>query len=346
MTRLPPLLGSLALLAAAAHGAEAGRAPPFEPLPPGMTRLTFFGERPDWSADGKRIIFLEKTFGDVFEVEVSSRALRPLTHHYFHEGYTRALHLQNGDILLSGAREFDARDPWKSRNRTAELWVLPRSLERPPVPLGTRCSEGPAVSRSRMRIAWTLTHENEPETLPEGASQMWMADIEYDGGVPRLAGKRLILDSRDLPFKCTLETQDFRPPEEKELTFSAYGYQGTEVMGVEIETRKVTNYSNAPGQYDEPEGIFPDGRHTLVECDRHSKKGSGHIDLYKLALDGSGTVERLTHFNDRPAYKASNPVVSPDGKTIAFQEARSNEPAGVGHGIILLSLDPAEGKEH
>ena len=28
------------------------------------------------------------------------------------------------------------------------------------------------------------------------------------------------------------------------------------------------NYSNAPRQYDEPEGIFPDGEHTLVECDR------------------------------------------------------------------------------
>src|SRR5206468_2269013 len=51
-------------------GQEAGRAPPYEPLPAGMQRLTFFGERADWSPDGKRIIFLEKTFGDVFEIEL------------------------------------------------------------------------------------------------------------------------------------------------------------------------------------------------------------------------------------------------------------------------------------
>jgi hypothetical protein len=96
---------------------------------------------------------------------------------------------------------------------------------------------------------------------------MHEADIVYEGGRPRLANQRLILDSRDLPFRCTMETQNFRPPEEKELTFTAYGYQGTEVCGVDLITKKVTNYSNAPGQYDEVEGIFPDGRHTCVECD-------------------------------------------------------------------------------
>ena len=48
------------------------------------------------------------------------------------------------------------------------------------------------------------------------------------------------------------------------------------------------NYSNAPDRYEEPEGIFPDGKHTLVECDKHNLKGRQHIDIYKLALDGSG----------------------------------------------------------
>lgn len=51
-------------------------------------------------------------------------------------------------------------------------------------------------------------------------------------------------------------------------------------------TGKVANYSNAPGQYEEPEGIFPDGRHTLVECDKHILKGSQYDDIYKLDLVG------------------------------------------------------------
>ncbi|NWG12997.1 MAG: PD40 domain-containing protein, partial [Acidobacteria bacterium] len=125
------------------------------------------------------------------------------------------------------------------------------------------------------------------------------------------------------PFQCGLETQNFRPPDENELIFSAYGYQKTEVMGLNLQTGKVVNYSNAPDQYDEPEGIFPDGKYTLVECDAHNPKGSQHIDLYKLALDGSGRSERITHFNDYPGYKASNPVVSDDGKYIAFISDRS-----------------------
>ena len=88
----------------------------------------------------------------------------------------------------------------------------------------------------------------------------------------------MVLESRDLPFRCTLEAQNFRPPDERELTFSAYGHDGTEVCGVDLASGKVTNYSKAPDQYDEPEGIFPDGKFTLVECDRANhagKKGRG-----------------------------------------------------------------------
>ena len=138
-----------------------------------------------------------------------------------------------------------------------------------------------------------------------------------------------------------METQNFRPRAEKELTFSAYGYQGTEVCAIDLETKKVVDYSNAPDQYDEPEGIYPDGEFTLVECDRQNRKGPGYVDLWKLKLDGSGQYERLTYFSDYPGYKASNPVVSDDGRFIAFQMAKSREAAGVGHGIFILDLQAA-----
>ena len=153
--------------------------------------------------------------------------------------------------------------------------------------------------------------------------------------MPKLANQRTIIDSQELPFRCTLETQNFRPPEERELTFSAYGYQGTDVCGIDLITKKVVNYSNAPNQYDEPEGIYPDGKFTLVESDRQNRKGSGFVDLWKLKLDGSGLAERLTFFSDYPGYKASNPAVSDDGRFIAFQMAKSREAAGVGHGIFI-----------
>lgn len=309
-------------------------------LPPYITRLTHFGQRGNWSHNGEKILFLERTYGDVFEVTLDSAVIRPVTHHYYHEGYTRALYLSNGDILLSGARTFDAEDPGPSRGENAELWVLDDSLQGPPVPLGTKASEGPAVSRKRLTIAWTIDHGDYPERLPEGVSQIWRGDIEYRDGKPELANKKLVLDSRDLPFEAGLETQDFRPPEEDELIFSAYGYQGTEVMGIDLETGEITNYSKSPG-YEEPEGIFPSGKDVAVESDRHHGGGYQHIDVYRLRLDGSGEMKRLTFFGENPGYKGSNPAISDDGRFMVFQMAKVGDPAGVGRGLFIYDLAQA-----
>jgi hypothetical protein len=324
------LVGFLSVNCPGQARSKEGRSP-LDELPEHITRVTYFGQRADFSHDGNRILFIEKTFGDVYEVEIATRNIRPMTHHYYHEGYTRALYLANGDILLSGARRFDAKDPFASRSeKNAELWVLKKDLSGPPVPLGEKCSEGPAVSRRRMHIVWT-----------QGGA-FYAADILYEKSEPKLANKVKVLDKKDLSFKTGLETQNLRPPDEKELIFSAYGYQGTEVCGLDPATGNVVNYSKAPGQYDEPEGIFPDGKHTLVECDKHNRRGTQYIDIYKLALDGSGKTERVTFFSDYPGYKASNPVVSDDGRYIAFQVARRGDMAGVGRGILIFDLEKYE----
>jgi len=318
---------------------------PADHLPPYITQITWFGERADWSPDGQKILFLSKTFGDAMELDVTTRHIRNLTAHYPHHGYTRATYLMNGDILLSGPETFDPKHIGTAREQ-CWLYVLDKNFNRPATPLGTKCSEGAAVSRHRLHIAWTHVATEYPEEMPAGTSRMQEADIVYENGKPMLANQRLIVVSTNVPFKCTLETQNFRPPEERELTFSAYGYQGTDVCGIDLVTKKVTNYSDSPGQYDEPEGIFPDGQFTLVECDKQNHKGPSFVDLWKLKLDGSGSYERLTHFSDYPGYKASNPVVSDDGQFIAFQMATSREAAGVGHGIFIYDIAKAKAAAH
>jgi hypothetical protein len=309
---------------------------PFE-LPSHIRQVTTFGQRADWSHDGKRILFIEKTFGDVYEVTLETLEVRPLTHHYYHEGYVRALYLSNGDILLSGARKFDAENPVPSRKRDAELWVLDKSGEMPPVPLGEICYEGPAVSRKSLKIAWSWKGD-QPEAVD------YMADIEYHDGIPEIANKKAVLTKEHLPGILDIETQNFRPPDERELIFSAYSdeFKACEVMGVDLETGEIKNYSLMPGEYDEPEGIFPDGEHILVECDRHNDGGTHQIDIYKLTLDGSGTSVRLTFFSDHEGYKSSNPVVSDDGRYMAFQVARVGDWAGVGRGIFVFDLEAGE----
>jgi hypothetical protein len=194
-----------------------------------------------------------------------------------------------------------------------------------------------------MHIAWSYRAAQFPGEMPPGSSQMHEADIVYEKGVPTLANQRKILDSRDLPFKATLEPQNYRPPLERELIFSAYDYQQTDVFGVDLTTGKLTNYSNGPGVYDEPEGIFPSGEFTTVESDKHNPAGKGfdRADIHKLKLDGSGAMERLTFFADVPTYRGSNPVVSDDGRYMAFQMGRSGVAAGIGYGLFLYDFTKA-----
>ena len=50
----------------------------------------------------------------------------------------------------------------------------------------------------------------------------------------------------------------------------------------------------------------------------------------------------MTYFNDYPGYKATNPVVSDDGRFMAFQMAKVGDPAGVGRGIFIYDFEKAE----
>ncbi len=306
---------------------------PFD-LPPHIKQITTFGQRADWSHDGKKILFIEKTFGDVYEVTVETGELRPMTHHYYHEGYVRALYLSNGDILLSGARHFNAEDPVPSRKKNAELWILKKDFQKAPIALDEICYEGPAVSRNNLKIAWSVRGD-QPDAV------FYMADLRYDEGIPEIINKKKILTKEYHTPLLDIETQNFRPPDGKEIIFSGYGeeYRNCEVMGLIIESGEIRNYSQKADEYDEPEGIFPDGNFTLVECDRHNSKGTGQIDIYKLKLNGSGEAERLTYFADFHGYKSSNPVISDDGRYMAFQVARKNDWAGVGRGIFIFDLN-------
>jgi hypothetical protein len=327
-------------LSARAADPKAGQSPA-DHLPPHITQLTSFGERPDWSHDGSKILFMSKTLGDAMEIDLATKTIRDLTADYPHYGYMRALYLANGDILLSGPKSYDPAKLDVAR-RHCYLYVLDKSLKKPAIPLGVLCNEGPAVSRKRMHIAWTEWAES-TENQPPPTSTIYEADIVYENGVPALANKKTVVDNHALPFPCTIETQNFRPPDEKELTFSAYNPPGTksDVCIVDLATKAVTNCTHSPEIYDEVEGIFPDGNYAMVECDQQRPGGPANIDIWRLKLDGSGEYQRMTFFSDYPGYKSSNPVVSDDGRFFAFQMGLSRNAPGVGHGVFLYDFAKA-----
>ena len=316
-------------------------------MPSHITRLTDFGSRPDWSIDGERILFLNGPVGDLFEIDINTREIISLTDHYQNFGYTRALYLANGDILLCGPKFKDTSsdDPEEGRFDSV-LWVLEKPFDQPAVLLDEPCWEGPTVSRRTMKIAWTKSNINwnEIETIVNGFSEIWMGEIEYINEVPTLVNKVQLLNRQDVD-NFVLETQNFRPPNDDELMFSLYAYQGGEVMGLDLNTGQIRNYSNSQF-YEEVEGVFPDGQFTTVERDLRIVLIPEIIDIWKLSLDGNSDYKRLTFFGDYEGYGASNPVVRDDGRYMAFQmKDASVEIQGAGLGLFLFDLEAFETDE-
>lgn len=325
---------TLALAGTSPQGTKTGS--PEDRLPPNITRLTHFGERASWSPDGKRIAFMEKSFGDAYEVEVSTKIIRLLTH-YAHPGFLRVQFLPNGDYFLIGARTFT--DIGATRSRDQEMWIL-KADAKPgdhAVPLDHKISEGVAISRDAMTIAWSNTRGQYPDRFEQGESAIYTADIVYENGQPKLANKKEVIRAK--APECTLEAQDFRK-NGAELVYTCYRSPFADVLGVDLQTGQTTVYRKIANEYNEVEGLFPDGQYALVESSREQlEQNSNYIDVWKLKLEpNTSDFTRVTRWGEYRGFKASNPVVSADGRRIAFQSARSKDPAGVGYGIFVLDV--------
>jgi len=311
-------------------------------LPSYFSILTTWGLRPEWDEKSESVYFLSKMAGDVFKINLKTREISSVTSNFYHAGIFRCMCLSNGDLLLGiGGRIFDPQDPEKNRHKL-EMFILKKDNNKTPYPLGEFFDEGPAVSRKSLRIAWTLP----------GQREICMGDIQYTNGIPNLVNKKLIISYKDSSAYVRLETQDFRPPSDNELLYTHYwgdskdAFFHSETYGYNLATGKYTNYTKSPDSYDEVEGIFPDGKFTMIESDRHHDKSNRlkyKVDVYKLKLDGSGQAERLADFSTRypGMLRSDNPVVDKTGKYIAVQFG-FQAGSGNGRGIFLFDLDKYE----
>ena len=335
-TRLGCLAATAWVLATAPALGQRAPSSPLDRLPKNVEVLTRFGERADISPDNRRIAFMAKSFGDALVIDLKTRATRCLTCHVPGAVFLRVMHLVTGDYLLIGPERL--KDPRTSRWRESEVWFLGREPGARPVRLGQRLFEGAAVSKKSLKIAWSETSMQNPD-LPRETSRLMVGEVDVAAGSVTLANRRAVYESTDA--SCVIEAQDFYADDTK-MTFTCYEPNGkASVMGIDFRTGDVVNFSRAPNTYNEAEGIFPDGLHTCVESDRQvqtlgGEGGFRQIDIWKLRLDGTGRdFVRLTHFNDYEGWKASNPVVSTDGRFMAFQAAKTVDEAGVGRGILL-----------
>ena len=336
--RVPLCLVAALLLALPAQRKQGN---PLDHLPPNLEILTHFGERADISPDDLRVAFMAKSFGDALVIDLKTREIRCLTCNVPAAAFLRVMHLVTGDYILIGPEHFE--NIRVSRARDNELWFLSKEHASRPVKLGQKMNEGAAISKKSLKISYSETSEQNPELAGE-SSRLVVAELDLSHGAPKLINKKVVYESKDRG--CTLEAQDFYDNDDK-MTFTCYEPRGqASAMGIDLRTGAVTNLSKEPGSYNEVEGIFPDGLYAAVEADRQCEqlggtRGSGNIDIWKLKLDGTGKdFTRLTYFNDYQGGKASNPVISRNGRFMAFQAAKTDDPAGVGYGILLFHFKP------
>jgi hypothetical protein len=338
---------------------------------PQVRKLTDWGGRPDWSPDSKRLLFVSKEYGDLFELDIASGKSRPLTFHYAHEGVFRGHYLANGDIVMTAPREHTAGYDNYGRANDSELWLLKADLSGPPIALGERNMEGIAVARGSMRIAWGKPAGPRPPRVPDAqrgghtaqpGNQVWIADVTFSGGTAELANKRMVLDcgassgavaelARASGRSCEMiEPQNFVPANDNRLTFTMSTMTGTSrsigAYVLDLRTGAVTDLDRGEG-YAEAEGMFPDGKSTLVEYadEAELRKATHIIDLWRFALDGSGRKTRVTRYNALdPELKSNQGVISPDGRWMAFgvsTGAIEAKVAGQGIGIFLMDMKAA-----
>jgi hypothetical protein len=324
---------------------------PYANLPAGAVQISRFGERPAFSPDGRKLAFIGKSYGDAYEYDIASGAIRNLTGHYPHEGYLRVHYLPDGNLLLLGPLE-PVADRSKTRLTGIRLWFLHKEARQPAQYLDVSVLEGIAVSRRQNLIAWGPPQGPpfwSPAAKPGERRTIYTGVVTVEGGRARMTNVKPAF-RRELS-DCTPEPQDFRD-QDRELVHACYRLnslinannpaaeqKGTNrgVWGARLDVGTLVRYRAAlSGEYSEPEGISPDGSWTIVECGRTDVSG---LDLCRLALTpDSPDYRRLTNVLDYGGWKVSNPVVSPNGRSIAFQSGRAYEEHGVGHGIFLMPL--------
>src|SRR5437870_6353031 len=185
---------------------------PLQHLPSNIEVLTHFGERADISPDNQRVAFMAKSFGDAMLIDLKSRVITCLTCNVPGAAFLRVMHLVTGDYILIGPDHFE--DIQTSRTRDNELWFLSKERGPKPIKLNQKMSEGAAISKKSLKIAFSQLPAQSPDLAPD-ASRLVIADLDLSG-TPKLVNQKTVYESKDR--SCVLEAQDFYASDSK-MTF-------------------------------------------------------------------------------------------------------------------------------
>src|SRR5258708_26168709 len=101
------------------------------------------------------------------------------------------MHLVTGDYILIGPDHFE--NVHISRTRDNELWFLSKERGARPVKLGQKMSEGAAISKKTLKIAFSQVATQTSDLAPE-ASRLVVAHLDLSA-VPKLLNQKTVYES-------------------------------------------------------------------------------------------------------------------------------------------------------
>ena len=314
-------------------------------LPSYIRKIQSYGERVDFNFDASKIIYVTQPCGEVEELDLSTGEITQITSGLSRKknvGFFRCSYLVNGELLLTGGLS----------RRECTFFIVSKDRQKL-TKIDEPCWEGAAVSRTSMNVAWTPNH-----------IVLYKAELKYKEGVPFFDNKEEVLTTSDsfpiIPdyqnrktnpgqsLKTYIEPQNFIPGQEHILTFTHYGKEPyhAETLTINLNSKEInhlTKDSNGKLFDAEPEGAFPNGGYTCLESTFLNEKGQHGCEILRMKVDGSEPPVRLTYFSKIwNRFKATNPVISDDGKWMAFQHGIMwDSVAGKGYGLYLMDLEKA-----
>jgi hypothetical protein len=261
---------ALALPATARTAPAPAPALDYSTAPFRMERILDWGERPDWSADGKRIAFTESDVRNTpaYEIALSSKKVRCLTCHLGdRQAVTRIYYLPDNSFLVLAPKR---RDAGGASPAGQELYWMSAALG-PLVALDAPAFGEIAISQhpertGAVKIAWG--------DAGGGGSLLHMATLFGSGSERRLRDRRVIYDVRapgNPPSMTVAEAYGFARNDTAVTFYTIFERNGTlddEMVSVDLASGKIASLYRDPAHTETH--LFADERYGLEESNRAS----------------------------------------------------------------------------
>jgi len=313
-------------------------------------RLLDWGNRPDWSHYGRKLVFTKDDLhdGPAYEIDVVTRKVRCLTCALGKNQFvTRIFYLPDDSYLIEASPNMESGSGGSHGAMGTQLFWMSKMLGKPTA-LGTGAMGDIAIASvanadGSFNISWARPNND--------GLQLVMAKLHHDGHTARLADIRGLYDYRlgqpgEPSFPEAYEFMD----DSKSVLFWTVEMKtlNGEMYKVDIATGEVSRVYATPSHNETH--LFPDERYGLEESNSHSDPDGPYrgvsalsrgtvemflkmrgekdaatlaaansevgFDIFVITMDGTSR-RALTNVSASGA-QAHQSVVSPDGRRIAF----------------------------